>query len=483
MRARGTKALLVLAILAAPVAFPGAAAPAGARSDEGLGARLAGLVSEADLGGTLGISVVDATSGREIFSHHADLKLNPASNMKLVTAAAAVRELGPDFRMLTGLYGKVEPEGRVSELVLRGFGDPSLRMSDLVELAEQLADRGVRRMDRLVVDGSYFDDRILPPAFDQQPEEVAAFRAPVSAVAVERSAYVLRVLPGPEPGARARVRLAAEGYFDVDNSMTTAEAGGPDVVAVQRADGTRMKLILRGSVPTGILGIGYHRRVEQPLAYAGWAMIEALRRAGIDAADRVELGRGDDGLPLITSRKSPPVAELLRDLGKHSDNFVAEMLLKVIGAERSRPGSSERGVEALQEALRDAGVKDGAATIINGSGLFDGNRIAAAHLTALLAMMYRKPAHRAEYLASLAVGGVDGTLARRLRDLPTPRVVRAKTGTLADTIGLSGYVLGPDPERALAFSVLANDVRGEIGDSRKLADDIAGALAEHLWKE
>ncbi len=479
-RSRSAASLGALALLLT-VWAPTAAQPAAPRA--ALGARLAEITAAAGLGDRVGISAVDVGSGEEIFGHHDDLALNPASNMKLVTAAGALLRLGADFTMLTGLYGRVEEDGLVRELYLRGFGDPGLRMSDLVELAEGLADRGVRRVQTVVVDGSYFDTQYLPPAFDQQPDEVASFRAPVAAVSVERSAYDLRVIPGAEPGAAARVRLAAAGYFDLHDEITTSEGGAPNVIAIQRGDGETMELRLRGTVPAGILGVTYRRRVERPLPYAGHAMNEALSRAGIRGGGRVRIGDTPDDAPLLTARRSAPVSELIGAMGKDSDNFTAEMMLKVLGAERSRPGSSESGAAVLAEVLHEAGVPEGEATLVNGSGLFEGNRIAASHLTRLLRHVYADPGARPEYLAHLAVGGVDGTLHRRLSDLPRPRIVRAKTGTLNDAIALSGYVIGPEPDRAVAFSFLANGIRGRQGEARRTADDLVRAIAEHLWRE
>lgn len=445
-----------------------------------LGGRIADIVRDAGLGSDVGISVVETASGAEIYGQHADRPLNPASNMKVVTAAAALLELGPDFRMLTGLYGRVNA-GSVDTLVLRGFGDPTLRQSDLVQLAEGLADRGVGAVGEVVVDGTYFDDQILPPAFEQQPGEMAAFRAAVGAVAVERASFVLRVLPGPL-GAEARVRLGAPGYFVVDNGITTTDGGAPNVIASQRpTDDDRLALTLRGSVPTGILGVGYRRRVDNPLAHAGHAMAEALQAVGIRGRRSVRVARGPRGLPLLTSRRSPPMSQVLYALGKRSDNFVAEMVLKVLGAEQSRPGTSARGAQVLQGVLERAGVAPGSAAIVNGSGLFDGNTIAAGHLTKLLRHVYNDPRVSSEFVAQLSVGGVDGTLHRRLRGLPRPGVVRAKTGTLNSVIALSGYVLGPTPERTIAFSVLANGVRGRQGAARQLADRIAQTIAEDLY--
>jgi len=453
--------------------------PGAAQETSPLPARLRTIVDEAGLGDRIGIHVVDASTGREIFGSRKDLPLNPASNMKVVTAAGALLTLGPDYTMLTGLYGRVE-NGRVQDLVLRGFGDPTLRMSDLVELAERLEDRGVRRVGTVVVDGGYFDDEMLPPAFEQQPNEVAAFRAAIAATSVERSSYVLRVIPGGSAGATAQVRLGCDGYFDVDNGISTTDGGPPNVIADQSGDGEQMALRLSGSVPSGILGVGYRRRVENPIHFAGHCMVEALQRAGIEASGRVRVGATPSGTPMLTSRTSPPLSRLIHAMGKTSDNFTAEMVIKVLGAERARPGTTARGAEVLQEVLVGAGVPEGRATLVNGSGLFDGNLIAASHLTSLLSHVYQTPRVRSEFLAHLAVAGQDGTLHRRLRDLPAPGIVRAKTGTLNDVIALSGYVLGDQPGEAYAFSVLANGIRGRQGNARRLADDLARALAEHL---
>jgi D-alanyl-D-alanine carboxypeptidase/D-alanyl-D-alanine-endopeptidase (penicillin-binding protein 4) len=474
----------VLAALAFALSPRGSAQDGPARAGAPRGAlapTLASLVTRAGLGERIGVSVSDARSGAVLFAHHADVALNPASNEKLVTAATALHELGADFRMMTGIYGRIDGDAVVGGLFLKGGGDPTLRIADLVDMAEALVDRGVRRVDEVVVDGSYFDDRYLPPAFEQQPGEVAAFRAPVSALAVDGNAYELRILPGPSEGAPAVVRLDASGYFDVTNEVTTSGAGEPRILADQRGNGERMTLRVRGTMPLGVRGVSYRRRLENPVPFAGHAFVEALRRLGIRTPVRVRVAATPGDAPLLTSRRSPPLAQVLTALGKDSDNFVAEMVLKVVGAERSRPGRTATGAAAALALLEQVGVPRGAATVVNGSGLFDGNLVAASHFTKLLGHVYRDPAVRSEYLAHLATGGVDGTLARRLRDVPRG-AVRAKTGTLGDAIALSGYVLGPNDE-ALAFSVLTNGVRGKHGPARALCDDTVRALVAHLYPD
>ena len=138
-------------------------------------------------GGTASVRISEADSGRTWAEFSPDLALNPASNMKVLTAAAALDRLGPEYRASTGLYGELTA-GRVETLVLRGEGDPSLDVADLWELGRALSHLGVTQVGRILVDQSRFDDRFVPPAFEQQPDEWASFRAPVSAVALERSA-------------------------------------------------------------------------------------------------------------------------------------------------------------------------------------------------------------------------------------------------------------------------------------------------------
>ena len=441
-----------------------------------LAGRLADIVREADLGDGISFATSSLDSGREVWATRGDALRNPASNMKLVTAAAALVELGPGFQMRTGVYGHIEG-GRVGDLVLRGYGDPSLSQGDLYTLAKDLTDRGVRTVDRVWVDGTYFDDQILPPAFDQQPNETASFRAPIGAVTVDRGSFVLRVIPG-DPGTAARVLLAGEGYFAVDNGMSTTESGAPNVIASQRdGDDGRLALVLRGSVPAGILGVSYRRRVGNPLLHAGYVFQDVLEDVGIGGRRGVALGAGPSGLPLLGSIESEPLSQLLHRVGKWSDNFYAEMILKVMGAERRRPGTSARGAAINVEILGRAGADTERVTIVNGSGLFDGNQITVRHYTKLLHWVYQQEGIRPEYLAHLAIGGVDGTLHRRLQNVPAG-VVRAKTGTLNDAIALSGFVLGDQPGEGFAFSYLANGIRGRQGAARNLSDALVSALVD-----
>lgn len=454
------------------------------RSVYALSESLKARVEEAALGDGVGISIVDMANGQKILDVSADTPRNPASNMKVFTAAISLLELGADYRFRTGLYGRTEGDAVVGGLYLRGFADPLLDSGDLAALAGDLVQRGIRKVDELLVDGSFFDDQVLPPAFEQQPDEVAPFRAPVGAVSVNRNAYTLRVLPGASAESPGRVRLEGAAYFVVDNALQTVDSGRLNVIAIQRESGDTMDLKLRGTVPRGIAGASYRRRVEHPLLFAGHVMVEALRTARIQVPLRVSLAPTPTSAGLLAQHVSPPLSQVLQELGKYSDNFVAEMVLKTLGAEKKgSPGTSAHGVEVVMERLHTLGVDTTGLKIVNGSGLFDGNEVAPTHLTQLLLRMKSQPQVYPEFLSQLAVGGRDGTLSRRLTDLPTSVVVRAKTGTLNDVIALSGYVLGKTPGEGYAFSFLANGVRGRHHAARSLADDLVRLLAHQLEKD
>jgi len=141
-------------------------------------------------GGTLGAAILDVSTGKLVLEHESSRALNPASNMKILTAAVVLDRLGPGYRFSTGLYGS-ERGTTVPKLVLRGHGDPSFGSDDLWRLARALQSRGTKRVGEILVDQSRFDDQFVPPGFEQQPGEWAAFRAPVSAIALERNAVTM----------------------------------------------------------------------------------------------------------------------------------------------------------------------------------------------------------------------------------------------------------------------------------------------------
>ncbi|MGK4001990.1 D-alanyl-D-alanine carboxypeptidase/D-alanyl-D-alanine-endopeptidase [Sorangium sp. So ce1036] len=432
-------------------------------------------------GGRVGVLAVDVASGATLAAFDEHGLYNPASNAKLFTAAAALRLLGPSYRYLTGLYGKAS-SGAVPELVLRGSGDPSLRTRDLWDMARDLRAAGVRRVGAIAVDQSFFDARYVPPAFEQQPEEWAAFRAPVAAASLNANTVLFTMRPS-KAGQAASIAIDPPGFAELRGSVSTAKRGTPEKIGIRlEPSGQRLIVHLSGHIPEGGRTVSAARRVDDPRLVVAYALKEMLQEAGVEVSGEVRLG-GEHQKRLLVAHRSARLGNLLSPLGKDSDNFYAETIFKTLAAvKRGRPGTAEAAAELVGETLGEIGAFEEGVVLRNGSGLFDAARASPRAIVRLLRAAFLDPALGADFTAQLAIGGVDGTLRGRFRAWSKERAIRAKTGTLASVTALSGYILPPPGRSTIAFSVLASDVRGKIAPTRAAIDDVVEALAEELWK-
>jgi D-alanyl-D-alanine carboxypeptidase/D-alanyl-D-alanine-endopeptidase (penicillin-binding protein 4) len=463
---------------------PGSAAsasPAGAPSADlvpELDAAVRAIASDRALAGaSVGIAILDVESGRILAAVNEHTALNPASNAKLYTAGAALATLHGEHRYETTLSGKLEGEN-VSMLTIRGYGDPSLTTADLWDMAQDLKAYGISRVDGdLLVDQEFYDDQTTPPAFDQQPNEWASFRAPISAVALDENCVTMTVRPASAEGGQARVQFEPLGFVDVDGSVRTGGQGGADNVELALTpNGSRLSAKVSGVIAADSRLVRYTRRADDPRLLAGYALGAILEKSGIKWGGGVKLGpaRGH----ILAKHLSAPLSSLLYALGKQSDNFYAEMIFRSLAAEgKGRPGKSSDSTSIVGQWLDRIGATDPGVVLKNGSGLFDADRVSAASTVRLLRWAWRTPDVQPEYLAQLSVGGVDGTLHKRFRSDLTKRRVRAKTGTLDDVIALSGYVLRDNGHQPVAFSIFFNHVAGKQDGVRHAADRLVDLIA------
>jgi D-alanyl-D-alanine carboxypeptidase/D-alanyl-D-alanine-endopeptidase (penicillin-binding protein 4) len=366
--------------------------------------------------------------------------------------------------------------------VLRGRGDPTLTIEDLWGLAAELRRSGVRvvRGD-VVVDATFFDDDTEPPAFDQQPGERSYFRAPVGGVNVNRNVVTVFVRPAASAGRPAIVTSEPEGALAVVNDSVTVEGGQPAIRFSTREGDQGTRARVWGSVPVGDRGSRQRSRIDDPSLFAGAALAEALRYQGIRVQGQVRAGELPSSTRMLAHHRSEPLSSVLLLLGKQSDNFAAETVLKTLGAQDNAQGTWERAREAVRGWLESIGIPRDSYRLVNGSGLFDANRYSARQLATVLRAVWNDQTVRTEFVAQLATGGVDGTLSGRYREAPMLRNVRAKTGTLASVTALSGYVLAPSGRSTVAFSIMVNGARG-VGRGRELQEQLVSATAQHLHR-
>ena len=179
------------------------------------------------------------------------------------------------------------------------------------------------------------------------------------------------------------------------------------------------------------------------------------------------------------SRRLPVI---LRRMNKRSDNFVAEQVLKVLGAAGARPPATwPKGLAAVSTYLAGGGIKPGTYVMKNGSGLYDASRFTPSQVVKVLSAARRDFTMGADYVASLAVAGVDGTMDYRCKRGLARGHVRAKTGTLADVVSLSGYAGSSTGAEPVAFAIFFNDLRSKkIRSARKVADEMVEAVVVYL---
>jgi serine-type D-Ala-D-Ala carboxypeptidase/endopeptidase (penicillin-binding protein 4) len=311
------------------------------------------------------IEIADAESGQVLASFHEHTPVNPASNAKLYTAAVALATLHGEHHFETTLSGTAKGNTVTGNLVLRGFGDPSLTTADLFALASELKASGIRQVTGdIAVDQRFFDEETTPPGFEQQPNEWAAFRAPVSAVALNENTVTLAIRP-TEVGSAAVVHFDPPGFVDVEGEVMTAESGADTVGLELSANGRRLHAKLSGAVSRDSRLVRYTRRVDDPTLLAGYALRAMLEELEIKVGGDVKVATGRDG-PVLARHESAPLSALLYNLGKQSDNFYAEMVFKSLGGEaKGRPAKSASGADLVTKWLDKVGANDAGLVIKN----------------------------------------------------------------------------------------------------------------------
>ncbi len=424
----------------------------------------------------LGVQLVSLEDGSVVFAKDADALMNPASNVKLVTAAAALARLGPEYRFDTEFLVEPGPTDRSRTLWIRGKGDPSITTERLHAMASELAHLGLREVGDLVLDDSWFDPERLAPGFEQEVSD-RAYAAPTGALSLNANAVGV-YLRASASGGRAVVELEPPSdYFEVVNAAVGASSRARRASVSSQWTGSQQRITVRGTVPvSGEWAVW--KRIDNPPLYFGYTFKRILEMHGIRVRGKPKLGAVPERARLLYVAQSETFDLVLKRMNKYSSNFVAEQLMKTLGAEvKGPPGSTANGVSVAEEFLeREVGIPRGSYILRNGSGLNDTNRFTPRQLTQLLKVMWDRFPLAPEYLSSVGIAGKDGTLRYRFEGSEAVGRLRAKTGTLENVSALSGYVQSVGGER-FAFSVIVNDHAGRTAPVVQGIDAIGAAVA------
>ncbi len=433
---------------------------------------------------TWGVSVVD-DRGRALYQRNADRLFVPASSAKLVVAAVATALLPPEYRVRTSVYvnGTLRDGGGIvdGDLVLYGRGDPTWSercygvdtlapgacdssFAAIHAIADSLVARGVRRVTgRVVGDGSYFETALVHPAWNLFDLHWW-YAAPVSGLGFNDNSVDFRITPAETVGRPPTITWTPElDLFSFENRARTGPADGGSTIGDNffRVPGT-MDIWAEGTAALGRKPWIENFAIPDPNRYAARALAVSLMRRGI-AVEGGAIGTTDSlttravrccGSPLV-EYLGRPIGDIVFPILNTSQNWFAEMLVKILGREFRGHGSWQSGLDVESRFLIDSvGIDSTAFALADGSGLAASNLVSPGAFTKLLGYMYRHP-RRGPFLAALPRAGQPGSLRRRFVGTPIEGRVVAKSGSIDRVNTLSGYIERPDGQ-VVIFSIEAN---------------------------
>lgn len=437
-----------------------------------------------------GVHVQSLDNGQVLYRRNAERLFMPASNQKILTGAVALARLGPDFRWRTPVLARGERRGDTlaGDLVVVGRFDPTFSqhaaggddiLGALRPWADSLRARGIGAVDgRVVVDATWSADAPLGDgwSWDDLQEDYSAAIGP----AVFNEGFALVEVTATAPGQPARAALLPSGApLVLLADVRTAPAESAQTARLRRTRGLMSDTVrVTGTIAAGQRPRQLDVAMPDPSRYFAAALRQVLSEAGIPVTDaRRDTTRSADTLFVALSR---PLREVLPLFEKPSQNQIGEMLLRTLGTLRG-VASQDSGRAVVQETLRGWGVSDDAYVYVDGSGLSRYNYVSPEAVALVLGGIAR---HRdfQVFLDALPIAGVDGTLETRMRGTAAAGNARAKTGSIANTRNVSGYVTTRDGER-LVFVLLANHFTVPSAVPTRVQDRVIERLANFTRAE
>jgi D-alanyl-D-alanine carboxypeptidase/D-alanyl-D-alanine-endopeptidase (penicillin-binding protein 4) len=403
--------------------------------------------------------------------------LTPASNNKIFTTTAALQRLGPQFRMRTVVTGNSSGPN-LATLRIIGQGDPSLKTSHMAVLAQRLNQRGIRQINLLIGDDTYFRGAAINPNWDAD-DTLAGFGAPVNSLMINQNGIGVTLFP-QQIGQRLRVQWDdpsdAQDYRLNNRSVTVPTSQG-ESIDVYRQPNTRT-INIDGQLRVGSASEPAAASISNPGNY----LVQKFRNALTTAQITVNQGTLVRSTPAppgeieLAALESPPLSVLLNETNQESNNIYAEALLKTIGKAQSPDNNdaTTAGITGVKTILTSLGVDPNQYTMADGSGLARNNRATAESFVQTLQAMAGISESKV-YRASLPIAGTSGTLRSRFRNTPAQGRVQAKTGTISGVVSLSGYASPPNYS-PLVFSILANSSSVSSATMRNAMDEMVLAL-------
>ena len=408
----------------------------------------------------VGLYVHEVGAAEPVAVHRAEQALNPASVMKLVTTYAALELLGPAHQWSTDIYteGVMLQDVLVGNLIIKGGGDPKFTIENFWLLLRALRAKGVReiRGDLLLDRGLFTSDHPDPGRFDGEPTQ--PYNTTPDALLTNFKTFTLTFAPDADGKG---VRITADPplpQLQIANQLTVGEgACGAWLTRIKtqvQDSGDTARLTFTGAYPRLCGEQANYYSVLGHRDYVGGLFQYLWRDLGGLFIGRVRDGDVNANSVKLVSQRSLALSEIVRDINKFSNNVMTRQLLLSLGAAAGgAQATPDRGTRAVQQFFASRGLPMPQLVIEIGSGLSRIERVSARDLGQMLLTAYRSPV-MPEFMASMPLVGVDGTMYRRLTNTSVAGQAHIKTGLINGVRALGGYVLDAKGRRVVAVMLI-----------------------------
>lgn len=436
-------------------------------------------IPESDLG--LYITTGEGDHQEVVLDVNSKKKMIPASISKVATSSAVLEYFPPGYKFKTQLVSAGTAQDKVlkGDLYLKGGGDPSFVSENMWFLVNNFKRNEIQKIEGdLVVDDSFFDQKRYDSS--RQSERVdRAYDAPVGAMSFNWNSINIYVRPSEKAGEPATVFLDPENdYVRLVNKTTTSSGSDNSIVASRVEDKNFGGDVIHvaGKIGKSSKEVVIYKNVTQPDLWSGYNLKSFLSQRGITVTGKVRVGKAPEKSVVMAEAESKGVEQTLADMNKFSNNYVAEMLTKNMGALKGTPATLDSGMEMIIAHLKKLGIPEDQYYLQNPSGFTRDNKISPYAMWKIVQHLRNDFQVQPEFLTSLPIAGIDGTLKKRMKNSPGERWVRAKTGFLTNVVALTGYA-GRSDGRVFTFTFIFNGTKDE-GSVRNFFDQMLIALTK-----
>ncbi|AWE06830.1 D-alanyl-D-alanine carboxypeptidase/D-alanyl-D-alanine-endopeptidase [Lysinibacillus sp. 2017] len=418
------------------------------------------------------VAIRDAKTGELVYSYNGNIAMPPASNLKLVTGAAALERLGQNYRFKTKLYidGKIKKHVLHGNVYIEGSGDPTLNNLDFQELASALKKMGINSVTgHLIGDDTAFSGSTLSPGVEKQ-EESYYYAARTSAITMspnsdyDASTVIVTATPskvGAKPTYSITPNLSG---MVITNQAKTVKKGQKNTIVIKRNYNSNT-IVISGNLPVGSSSKEWVT-VQDPTMNTLQAIKNCMQNMGIKFSTSSKVLRQSlkDDAQLIFTNESKTLAQMFPVFLKLSNNSMGDIFVKTLGKHVYGEGNLETGAQVLMDYGHAKDISMSNWRFVDGSGLSAQNRVTAIGLTQLLYEVQSEPYYHTFYQALPVAGDKDrligGTLKSRFNAANLQGRIVAKTGYIANVNTLTGYMKGNSGKQYIFSILIQNQAHG-----------------------